>query len=71
MIAPLRQEVWKSSQKVEPRLRRARRLLVELLWSDADDGERAAPVPAWQAWGITAWIGLVAIAYLVAMLRSL
>jgi hypothetical protein len=71
MIAPLRPEVWKSSQKNEPRMRRARRMLVELLWSDDIDGRPIAPVPAWQAWGITAWIVLVAIVYLSAMIRSL
>lgn len=71
MIAPLKSETWKSSQRVEPRVRRARRLLVELLWSDDSSTPRIPPIPTWQAWVITAWIFVVAVGYLVAMLRSL
>lgn len=71
MIAPLKSEVWETSQRVEPRMRRARRLLVELLWSDDPDARRVPPVPAWQAWLITAWIVVVALVYLTTMLRSL
>lgn len=71
MIAPLRQTDAPSAGR-GPRWRRARRVVADALLR----GERpaavptVAPVPAWQAWCLTAWVvGTVAV-YLWIMTRG-
>ena len=69
MIAPLKDKTWLTSTAPQRQLRRARRLLADMLLADREAAE-ATPTPAWQAWLLSMWIVVVAVAYLVSMARS-
>lgn len=59
MIAPLR-EPQTSSQREPAALRAARRAVAATLLRPTRDAlASGAPVPAWQAWAMTAWGALV------------
>lgn len=64
MIAPLRQPDGEPPTAPARReLRRARRLAAAMLFAAEPDARPAPPVPKWQAWLVTGWAVLVALAY--------
>lgn len=70
MIAPLKQKEWLRPAGDERGLRRARRMIVELLGVEPPEKERMPSAPAWQAWCLALWVVFVAVAYMAAMIRS-
>jgi len=69
MIAPLKDKTWLTSTAPQRQLRRARRLLADMLLTEREPVE-ATPTPAWQAWLLCTWVVVVAVAYLISMARS-
>ncbi len=67
MIAPLRQTPAPQGREPEA-LRAARRAVAAaLLRRPSDESLPGPPIPAWQAWSLTAWAALVAGYWLYAM----
>jgi hypothetical protein len=57
MIAPLRNfDSGKVATTSSPELPKARRLAARMLFAGRTAAPRPSPVPAWQAWLLTAWI---------------
>lgn len=67
MIAPIRETPQADSRRAAQR-RKARRWIVESLLSRPESQPQATSSSTWGQWACAAWITLVAIAYLAAML---
>jgi hypothetical protein len=71
MIAPLDQ-VDAETAETRRRLRLARRLVASTFFQHRPEPrEDAPPIPAWRAWGFTAWVVIVTAVYIATMLGSL
>ena len=72
MIAPYRDpEPDPTTSATRRELQRARRLAAAMLFAE-DESQSAPlpPVPAWQAWILTAWAAIVAIAFVAYFISS-